>query len=50
MEEYKTLQSLLDVLQYNDGSSGVVIEADVVKTIALELQLILGLHEVQQGD
>jgi hypothetical protein len=48
--EYKTLRSLLGFLQHNDGSSGVVIEADVVKTIVLELRLILGLHEVQQGE
>jgi hypothetical protein len=41
--EYKTLQ-------HNDGNSGVVMEADVVKTIAIELKLILGLHEVQQGE
>jgi hypothetical protein len=40
--EYKTLQ-------HNDGNSGVVMEADTIKTIAIELRLILGLHEVQQG-
>lgn len=43
---YKILTSLLEFLTYNDGSSGVVIEADVVQLIAAELQRLL---EEQQG-
>lgn len=43
---YKILSSLLEFLQFNDGSSGVVIEADVVRLIADELQQLLG---EQQG-
>ena len=50
MEDYKLLTSLLDFLQANAGESGVVIEADTVQLISTELQQLLRLHEVQQGE
>lgn len=41
MDDYKVITQLRDFLLYNNGDSGVVVEADTVIQLAMEIQQLL---------
>jgi hypothetical protein len=49
-EDYKTVRSLRDFLQYNNGESGVVIEADTVLKISEEILDLIEVYEAKQRE